>query len=190
MGTLRTGALKDMQYRLKIGDNVIPFHAEKKGDHSIALSHDTHLLEVEYTVISSHHLHLLVNGSPVNAYLAQDGNTKTVIIRGIPYSIGDADILDTPTRGKKLAQAIPQEITPPMPAVVVRVLITEGDRVKQGQNVIVVESMKMETTLTAPFGGIVKAVNVAPGDKVMPGQILIDIDGDDEASARGNSQPG
>jgi biotin carboxyl carrier protein len=177
-----------MEYRLKIGENVVPFHAEKKGDHSIALSHDECLLNVEYTVISSHHLHLLVNGSPVNAYIAQEGNTKTVIIRGIPYSIGDADILDTPARGKKRAQAIPQDITPPMPAVVVRILVSAGDRVMQGQNVIVVESMKMETTLTAPANGSVKAVNVAAGDKVMPGQILIDIDKD--AAPEGEPQPG
>jgi len=179
-----------MEYRLKIGENVISFHAEKKGDHSIALSHDNCILEVEYTVISSHHLHLLVNGSPVNTYLAQDGNTKMVMIRGIPYSIGDADILDTPTRGKKKSQAIPQDITPPMPAVVVRILVSEGDRVKQGESVLVVSSMKMETTLTAPSAGRVRAVNVAEGDKVMPGQILIDIDKDDEVSTKEESQPG
>ena len=179
-----------MEYRLKIGENVISCHAERKGDHSITLSHDNCLLEVDYTVISRHHLHLIVNGSPVNAYLAQDGNTKTVMIRGIPYSIGDADILDARTRGKKGSQAIPQEITPPMPAVVVRILVSEGDRVKQGERVIVVSSMKMETTLTAPSDGTVRAVNVAEGDKVMPGQILIDIDKDDEVSPKEESQPG
>jgi len=179
-----------MEYRLKIGEKVIAFHAEKKGDRSIALSYDGCLLEVDYTVISSHHLHLLVNGSPVNAYLAQDGNTKTVMIRGIPYSIGDADILDTPTRGKKKAQVIPKDITPPMPAVVVRILVSEGDRVNQGDRVIVVSSMKMETTLTSPSDGRVKAVNVTEGDKVMPGKILIDIDKDDGVSTKEDPQPG
>ena len=120
-----------------------------------------------------------MNGSPVNVYLAQEGNAKTMMIRGIPYSISDADILDTRARGKKKSLDIPQDITPPMPAVVVRILVSEGDTVKQGQSVIVVESMKMETTLTAPFSGKVRTVNVAQGDKVMPGQILIDIDKDE-----------
>ena len=179
-----------MEYRLKIGEKVISFHAEKKGDHGIRLSYDDRLLDIEYTVISSHHQHLLVNGSPVNAYLARDGNTTTVMIRGIPYFIVDADISDTRTRGKKGAQAIPQDITPPMPAVVVRILVSEGDRVKQGQSVIVVESMKMETTLSAPSDGRVRAVNVAAGDKVMPGQILVDIDRDAEVSTKEISQPG
>jgi pyruvate carboxylase len=56
--------------------------------------------------------------------------------------------------------------------------------------VIVVESMKMETTLSAPSDGRVRAVNVAAGDKVMPGQILVDIDRDAEVSTKDESQPG
>ena len=165
-------------------EKVISFQAEKKGDQGIALSRAGCLLDVEYSVISDYCLRLLVNGSPVNAYLAQDGNAKTVIIRGIPYTIGDADILETRARGKKGSQAIPQDVTPPMPAVVVRILVTPGDRVKQGDKVVVVSSMKMETTLTAPSDGMVRAVNVAEGDKVMPGQILIDIDRDDAVSPK------
>ncbi len=179
-----------MEYRLKIGEKVISFQAEKKGDHVITLSNDNVHLEVEYIVISSHQQHLLVNGRPVNAYLAREGNAGTVMIRGIPYSIQDADIPDTRARGKKGAQAIPQDITPPMPAVVVRILVTVGDRVKQGQSVIVVESMKMETTLSAPSDGRVRAVNVAEGDKVMPGQILVDIDREDAVSTQKELQPG
>jgi biotin carboxyl carrier protein len=179
-----------MEYRLKIGEKVISFQAEKKGDHAITISNDNGRLDVEYTVISSHHQHLVVNGLPLNAYLARAGNAGTVIIRGIPFSIQDADIPATRARGKKGAQAIPQDITPPMPAVVVRILVTVGDSVKQGQSVIVVESMKMETTLTSPSDGTVKAVNVAAGDKVMPGQILVDIDRNDEVSANKESQPG
>lgn len=179
-----------MQYRLKIDEKVTSFQAEKKGDHGITLSRDGCLLDVEYSVISGHHLCLLVNGSSVNAYLARDGNVKTVIIKGVPYNIGDADILETRGRGKKGTQAIPQDVTPPMPAVVVRILVANGDRVKQGDRVVVVSSMKMETTLTAPSDGMVRAVNVAEGDKVMPGQILIDIDRDDAVSTGEETQPG
>jgi len=179
-----------MEYRLNVDENMISFKVQKKGDHGVTLSHGNRFLEVDYTIISGHHLHLLVNGLPVNAYLARDGNTKTVIIRGIPYSIGDGDTPDTRTRGKKRSQAIPQEITPPMPAVVVRIQVSPGDRVKQGESVIVVESMKMETTLTAPSDGRVRAVNVAVGDKVMPGQILVDIDRDAAASTEEESQSG
>jgi len=179
-----------MQYRLKTGEKVISFQAERKGDHGITLANDNCHLDVEYSVISGHRLHLVINGTPLNAYLARDGDATVVIIRGIPYSIQDADIHETRARGRKGAQAIPQDITPPMPAVVVRILVTTGDSVKQGQSVIVVESMKMETTLTAPYDGRVRTVNVAKGYKVMPGQILVDIDRDDSVSTKEDPQPG
>jgi biotin carboxyl carrier protein len=167
-----------MDYRLKIDEEVIAFHAEKKGDHSIALSRDGRLLDVEYTLVSEYYQHLVVDGCPLNVFIARNGNTRMVVIRGVPYYIGDADAGDGRSRGKKRDQVIPQEVTPPMPAVVVRILVSAGDSVKQGDGVIVVSSMKMETTLAAPANGKVKAVNVAEGDKVMPGQILIDIDRD------------
>lgn len=179
-----------MKYRLKIDENVFSLQAEKNGDDGITLSHDGRNIEVEYTVISENHQHLVIDGLAVNAYLARNGNAVTVMIRGIPYCIGDADNLDTRASGKKRDQAIPQDITPPMPAVVVRIPVSVGDRVQKGQGVIVVSSMKMETTLTAPSDGRVRAVNVAEGDKVMPGQILIDIDKDDGVSTKEESQPG
>jgi len=179
-----------MQYRLKTGEKVISFQAERKGEHGITLANDNCLLDIEYSFISGHHLHLVINGIPLNAYLARDGDATTVIIRGIPYSIRDADIPGTRARGKKGSQAIPQDVTPPMPAVVVRISVRVGDSLKQGQSVIVVESMKMETTLTAPYDGRVSKVNVSKGDKVMPGQILVDIDRDASISIEAESQPG
>jgi biotin carboxyl carrier protein len=70
---------------------------------------------------------------------------------------------------------LPREVTPPMPAAVVRVLVTPGDRVEKGQPLVVVSAMKMETTLVAPRDGVVLNVNAAEGDKVSPGQNLVDI---------------
>ncbi|MCU0576380.1 MAG: acetyl-CoA carboxylase biotin carboxyl carrier protein subunit [Desulfobacterota bacterium] len=179
-----------MDYRLKIGERAVSFHAERKGAHGMTLSREGSLLDVDYTIISSHHVHLTVNGSPVNAYIAEDGDTRTVLIRGITYSIEHADAFDNRGRGKKRSQAVQQDITAPMPSVVIRILVSEGDAVSQGDNVIVVSAMKMETTLTAPFDGSVRAVNVAVGDKVMPGRILIDIDRTVEQAIEDESHSG
>jgi 3-methylcrotonyl-CoA carboxylase alpha subunit len=79
---------------------------------------------------------------------------------------------------------LPQEITPPMPSVVVRIMIAEGDLVEKGQSVMVVSAMKMETTLQAPFKGKVLKINVAEGDKVMPGQILAVIERKEESESK------
>ncbi len=63
----------------------------------------------------------------------------------------------------------------PMPGRVVRVLVAEGDEVKAGQAVVVVEAMKMENELVAGAGGVVKKVLVAPGSTVEGGAVLVEI---------------
>jgi biotin carboxyl carrier protein len=165
-----------MDYRLKTDEEVIALQAEKKSDGNVIISRDGRVLDIGYTLVSEYHQHLVVDGRSFNVFIARDGDVKMIVINGTPYYITDADAREGRARGTKRDKVIPQEVTPPMPAVVVRILVSEGDDVKKGDGVIVVSSMKMETTLSAPADGRVKAVNVAEGDKVMPGQILIDID--------------
>jgi len=63
-----------------------------------------------------------------------------------------------------------------MPAVVVRVLVREGEEVAKGQGLVVVTAMKMEATLKAPFDGLVKQINTTLQAKVMPGDRLVEIE--------------
>jgi len=59
--------------------------------------------------------------------------------------------------------------------IVVKVLVTEGQEVKKGENVLVLEAMKMESNVVAPVSGVVKAIRVGPGDSVKKGQVLIEF---------------
>ncbi len=63
----------------------------------------------------------------------------------------------------------------PMPGRIISVSISVGDTVAKGQSVIVLESMKMENTITAPVDGTVSAVLVAAGDSVQHGQTMAEI---------------
>ena len=68
-----------------------------------------------------------------------------------------------------------------MPGKVVRVLVAEGDTVLEGQAVLILESMKMETERTATVSGTVAKVHVAEGQVVAQGEALLDIEPEDEA---------
>ncbi len=70
---------------------------------------------------------------------------------------------------------LPDRVTPPMPATVVRVLVAVGDPVERGQKLVTIAAMKMETTLRAPRAGTVRAVHATPGQQVRPGQELVEI---------------
>lgn len=68
------------------------------------------------------------------------------------------------------------ELEAPMPGRVTRVNVAVGDAVKRGQELIVVEAMKMENALVAPGDGIVTSLAVKVGDMVAPGPALIVIE--------------
>ncbi|HWH04008.1 MAG TPA: acetyl-CoA carboxylase biotin carboxyl carrier protein subunit [Gemmatimonadales bacterium] len=64
----------------------------------------------------------------------------------------------------------------PMPGLVVRVQVTEGQKVGPGTGLVVVEAMKMENELKATHPGIVKKVHVAPGAIVEKGAPLVTLE--------------
>jgi oxaloacetate decarboxylase alpha subunit len=63
----------------------------------------------------------------------------------------------------------------PMPGTVIKVLVKPGDQVKNGDTVIVLEAMKMETPVAADKDGVVASVDVAVGAVVAEGDTLLTI---------------
>ena len=169
-----------MEYNLKIGELSIPVKADVKDDGSLSATVGSNTYLIRSRRISASHLHLEVDGRGTNAYLADDPAGKIINIEGTSYLVRDADDLARDMYRKRGPKEGPQAVTPPMPSVVMRIMVAEGDRVKKGQGVIVVMAMKMEATIGAPYPGRVVKINVAKGDKVMPGQILVDIEKEGE----------
>ena len=63
----------------------------------------------------------------------------------------------------------------PMPGTILKVLVSNGQAVKAGDTVVVLEAMKMENEITAPSDGTVTAVCVNQGDSVDAGKVLVTI---------------
>lgn len=63
-----------------------------------------------------------------------------------------------------------------IPGTVIEVLVKEGDKVKKGDVVLVLEAMKMKNRLKCELSGIIKKINVEPGEKVPKGTLLMEID--------------
>ena len=63
----------------------------------------------------------------------------------------------------------------PMPGQVLRILVEEGQQVKTGDSLVVLEAMKMEQTIRTTMDGVVKSILVVAGQVVAPGQMLVQI---------------
>ena len=162
-----------MEYKLKNNDDVMTLEVEADGDARFRVSIGDKRHEVAYCRISDHQIHLTVDGRQVMAFVAETPEGKTVTVDGRNWLLEDAA---QQTRRRGTRNEGPKQVSPPMPAVVTKLLVARGDRVEKGQGVVVVSAMKMDTTLTAPFDGVVTRVNVAEGDKVTPKQVLVDIE--------------
>jgi acetyl/propionyl-CoA carboxylase alpha subunit len=120
-----------------------------------------------------------VDGRPIRACLAARGGETWISIDGETYLVEEpGDDRRSRRRGGPDDQS--RQVTPPMPAAVIRILAAEGDLVNKGQSLIVLSAMKMEITLTAPYQGAVKKIHVAVGAQVMPGEILLEIEPEEE----------
>ena len=69
----------------------------------------------------------------------------------------------------------PAPLIAPMPGLVVRVNVKQGDEVQTGQPLVVMEAMKMENELRSTSAGIVSSVRVQPGVAVEKGAVLVEL---------------
>jgi len=115
-------------------------------------------------------LWLEVDGRPCRALVARIGDRVLVALAGRVYTFETGE----EARGTHGA-AGSGAVSAPMPGKVVSVLVAIGDPVDVGQPLVVLEAMKMETTLAAEVAGRVTAVRAAAGAAVAAGDLLVEI---------------
>ena len=113
-----------------------------------------------------------------NAPGSGDGGAETpygVLLGGRHYAVR---LLDPLKRGivARPAREGPVEVRAIMPGKIRALLVREGDPVKSGQGVVVVEAMKMENEIPAPKDGRLSRVRVRPGDTVEAGAALFTVE--------------
>jgi len=80
-----------------------------------------------------------------------------------------------PRYPKSAAAGRHESANSPMPGQVLRILVREGQQVKPGDSLVVLEAMKMEQTIRTTIHGIVQSILVKAGEVVAPGQMLVEI---------------
>lgn len=104
--------------------------------------------------------------------------TFTISVNGNKYQLAVKDKFDELLHSLGLdamASKKVNEIKAPMPGLVLEVKINEGDTVKKGDAILVLEAMKMENNIKSPTDGIVKKIHVKKGMAVEKNQVLINF---------------
>ena len=102
--------------------------------------------------------------------------TATIKVNRSIYKVAVEDQFDQLLKQlgmDNLAAAKVQQIKAPMPGLVLNILVAEGDDVKKGDNLLVLEAMKMENMIKSPTDGIIKKIRIKQGEKVDKNEVLI-----------------
>ena len=165
-----------MRFSCGIGNKTIEVEAEGPGsDGGYGVTLGERKLDLTFQPVSANELQVALDGKPHRLQICRTREGTWVWWEGRARLVRDAD---QPARRRFSGPGAPtpDSVTPPTPAVVVRILAAVGDRVSQGDPLVVVSAMKMETTLTAPYDGEITAINTEEGANVSPGESLVDVE--------------
>jgi len=151
-------------------------------------------------IVKKHHQDLIINDEAIHADIQQldklnwhiihklksynteivnfDSDLKTAAIKinNNIYHVSAKDQYDLLLEQMGMANntnAKVSEVKAPMPGLVLKTFIAEGDKISKGDNLFILEAMKMENIIKSPDDTVIKAVKVKPGDKVEKGQVLV-----------------
>lgn len=112
---------------------------------------------------------VFVDGVKRDVAVIPDGKRYIVVLAGRNYSLERLDLFTPRTTD----EAREETLLAPLPARVTRILVKAGDRVSKGEQLLMLEAMKMEITLTAPRHGEVENIYCKEGETVREGADLV-----------------
>lgn len=118
-------------------------------------------------------LRITVNGTAYDVQVEELGGSSA------PAAAAPAPVAAAPAPAAKPAASAGAQgsvvVKAPMPGTVVNVVVSAGQAVKAGDDLVFIEAMKMETPVKAPQDGTVATVNVAKGESVDSGKVLVTL---------------
>ncbi len=121
---------------------------------------------------------LLLNGESFEALVYPSDRGVQVLLRGRLFDFVVEDERQRRLRqssGGAAVQSGEYQLKAPMPGLIVAIPIEEGQEIKSGDDLIILESMKMQNELKAPRDGIVNRIRVNVGDNVDQNQVLLTL---------------
>ena len=158
-----------MTYSFKLDNQIYKVNIEEE-DNNVVVQVNGEDYPVEYTRLDDNLYSIIINDKSFTIGTFKQGKQIQVFHAGNLYeleAISDRELSKSGGVGSGL------EIIAPMPSRVVKLLKNEGDDVAEGEAVVVVEAMKMESELKALQAGKIKTIKVSEGDAVEAKTLLV-----------------
>src|SRR5512142_1120375 len=143
------------------------------------VSVDGKIYEVDFESVSGQPVYsLIVDGRSHESYIYPGDDSWQVLLRGRLYPVTVEDEREKRLRaaaGGGVAETGEFHLRAPMPGLVVAVPVEEGQAVKRGEVLVILESMKMQNELKSPRDGTIGRLRVKAGDTVEQKQTLLSV---------------
>ena len=162
-------------YNIKV-NGKFDYKVEKKGDKLLINDEKTDADIVQHGLSAYHIIHNIGSYNAEVVNFDREAKIAEIKVNGTIYTIAAKDQFDVLLDKlglNNLDSAKVSEAKAPMPGLVLKVFVAVGDEVKKGDNLFILEAMKMENIIKAPADVTVKAVKIKPGDKVEKNQVLL-----------------
>jgi len=146
-------------------------------DHHIAVNGRTYTVDFE-SVSGQPVFSLIADGKSHEAYVAPGDDTWQVLLRGHLFPVTVEDEREKRLRsagGGGVVETGEFNLKAPMPGLIVAIPVTEGQDVKKGQVLLILESMKMQNELKSPRDGKIQRIKVKAGESVEQKQTLLSL---------------
>lgn len=164
-----------MKYNARVADH--DYAVDILSDSTLSIN--GHIYHVNIQNIDSDQIYsLLLDDRSYEIFVNRTDAGYDVLVAGERHEVTVEDEYTqrlTSLGGKTRGPKGEAQVKAPMPGLVVSVRAEEGQQVKSGQGLLILEAMKMENELRAPWNGTIKSVKVNAGQTVEQGQLLMVI---------------
>lgn len=146
-----------------------------EGDVQLSFTRTSETLQVEEVSYLCNETHVLIDGRRLPFWVLEKQGERLVWLNGEVYRFPWVD----PRERSRTASdtGLPGGLVKAqMPGKILKLSIQAGDHVNKGQNLLIMESMKMELAVDAATEGLVTAIEVVPGQRVDQGDLLVTIE--------------
>jgi biotin carboxyl carrier protein len=169
-----------MAVEIKVGDKIAWANIISQEGRLLEIDVDGKIYKVDLMHTADGTFSILEGAHSYNIELVPGKQPKKytayTLYNSYEVEIIDAEARYLRNRGANGFAGSDNSISSPMPGKVVKLLVNEGDNIKEGETAIIISAMKMESEYKAPKDAVVKKINVSEGDTIEGNQILIELE--------------
>lgn len=140
---------------------------------------DGRVIAVNFESVSGQPVYsLIMDGKSFESFVYQGDEDWQVLLRGRQFQVKVEDEREKRLKaaaGGGVAEGGEFHLKAPMPGLVVAIPVSEGQEVKKGQVLVILESMKMQNELKSPRDGVVAHIKAKAGESVEQKQVLLNL---------------